>query len=150
MARTRYVQLNGQLIEVYSDRTNAMMEAFANPRVIADYITRMNAETPPDLMYHYTNASGLEGILRSGTLWVTDVFRLNDPGEIRHGLDAACAHLTAAVERHDASDIEKDFAKTVCEKLRENVESSANYFVTSCSFERDHADQWTNYGDNGR
>ncbi len=150
MARTRYVQVNGQLLEVYSDRTNAMMEAFEDPRVMSEYITRVNAGAPPDLMYHYTDASGLEGILRSGTLWLTDVFRLNDPGEIRYGLDAACAHLAAEGGLQDASDIEKDFATTVCEKLQENVESSANYFVTSCSFERDHADQWRKYGDNGR
>ncbi len=150
MTRTRYVQVNGQLLEVYSDRTNAMMGAFEDPRVMSEYITRVSAGAPPDLMYHYTDASGLEGILRSGTLWLTDVFRLNDPGEIRYGLDAACAHLAAQGRLQDASDIEKDFATTVCEKLQENVESSANYFVTSCSFERDHADQWRKYGDNGR
>jgi len=150
MARTRYVQVNGQLLEICSDRTNAMMEAFDDPHVMSEYITRMNAEAPPDLMYHYTDVSGLEGILRSGTLWLTDVFRLNDPGEIRYGLDAACAHLAAEGGLQDASDIEKEFATTVCEKLQENVESSANYFVTSCSFERDHADQWRKYGDNGR
>ncbi len=150
MARTRYVQINGQLLEVYSDRTNAMMEALKNPRVMSEYINRLNTEAPPNLMYHYTHASGLEGILRSGTLWLTDVFRLNDPGEIRYGVDAACAHLRAEGGLQDASDIEKEFATTVCEKLQENVESSANYFVTSCSFERNHADQWRKYGDNGR
>lgn len=150
MARTRYVQVNGQLLEVYSDRTNAMMEAFEHPPVMSEYIARVNAVAPPDLMYHYTDASGLEGILRSGTLWLTDVFRLNDPGEIRYGLDAACAHLAAEGGRPQASDIENEFARTVCEKLQENVESSANYFVISCSFERDHADQWRKYGGTGR
>ena len=44
MARTRYVQVNGQLLEVYSDRTNAMMEAFEDPHVMSEYITRVNAE----------------------------------------------------------------------------------------------------------
>ena len=150
MTRTRYIQINGKLVEVYSDRTNALMEAFDDPRVISEYITRVNATPPPDRVYHYTDASGLEGILRSGTLWFTDVFRLNDPGEIRYGLDVACAHLTAQGGLHNASDIEKEFATTVCEKLQENVESSANYFVTSCSYEGDHADQWRKYGDNGR
>lgn len=150
MTRTRYVQVNGQLLEVYSDRTNAMMKAFENPRVMSEYITRVSAEAPPALMYHYTDALGFEGILRSGTLRLTDVFSLNDPGEIRHGLNAACAHLAAAGWLQDASDIERNFATTVSEKLQENVQSSANYFVTSCSFERDHADQWKKYGDNGR
>ncbi len=37
MTRTRYVQVNGQLLEVYSDRTNAMMEAFEDPRVMSEY-----------------------------------------------------------------------------------------------------------------
>jgi hypothetical protein len=150
MARTRYVQVDGQLVEVSSDRTNSLMEAFEDPRVMAEYITRVNAVAPPDRMYHYTDAAGLEAILRSGTLWFTDVFRLNDPGEIRYGLGAACAHLAEAGRLQSASDIEKEFATTVCEKLQENVESSANYFVSSCSFERDHENQWTKYGGNGR
>src|SRR4051794_16383597 len=123
MARTRYVQVNGQLLEVYSDRTNAMIEAFEDPRVMSEYITRVNAEAPPDLIYHYTGAPGLEGILRSGTLWLTDVFRLNDLDEIRYGLDAACAHLAAEGELEGAPEIEKESASTVCEKLQENVES---------------------------
>lgn len=39
----------------------------------------------PDLrvLCHYTDASGLEGILKSGTFWATNVAFLNDPEELR-------------------------------------------------------------------
>jgi hypothetical protein len=150
MTRTHYVQVDGRLIETFSDRTNAMLEAFDRPQALSDYIARIDAEAPPALVYHYTSGEGLKGILGSGALWFTDIFRLNDPYEIRHGIDAARAHLMGAGARPNASDIEKEFATTVSDALRDKVESSANYFVISCSSEPDHANQWAKYGDNGR
>lgn len=43
----------------------------------------MNAapSKPPDLLYHYTDAAGLIGIVTTGELWATDVLYLNDASE---------------------------------------------------------------------
>ena len=47
--------------------------------------------TPPDdgpeLLYHYTTAVGLEGILTTGDLWATNALYLNDATEITHFLN---------------------------------------------------------------
>ena len=40
----------------------------------------------PDL-FHYTNSAGLPGILRSRSLWATHFQSLNDPTEMRYGID---------------------------------------------------------------
>jgi len=35
----------------------------------------------PELLYHYTDSAGLQGILESRTLWATDIRYLNDETE---------------------------------------------------------------------
>src|SRR5690625_5964658 len=37
-----------------------------------------------DLIYHYTNADGMLGIIRNRKLWATDFSFMNDPGEVRY------------------------------------------------------------------
>ncbi|HPO14097.1 MAG TPA: DUF2971 domain-containing protein [Candidatus Hydrogenedentes bacterium] len=41
-----------------------------------------------DVLCHYTNATGLEGIINSGTFWATNVACLNDPKEFRFAYEA--------------------------------------------------------------
>jgi hypothetical protein len=40
----------------------------------------------PDEVVHFTSSAGLEGILRSQTLWCTDIRQVNDPREGDHGM----------------------------------------------------------------
>jgi hypothetical protein len=40
-----------------------------------------------ETVWHYTNAAGLLGILRSNVLWATDAFFLNDAAEVTYGID---------------------------------------------------------------
>lgn len=42
---------------------------------------------PPDELYHYTSRLGLEGIIRSQTLWATHYKYLNDSEEVSHFRD---------------------------------------------------------------
>ncbi|HEX3107390.1 MAG TPA: DUF2971 domain-containing protein [Terriglobales bacterium] len=39
------------------------------------------------LLYHYTTASGLQGIIERNELWATSAYFLNDPAEITYGCD---------------------------------------------------------------
>jgi len=45
----------------------------------------LHAERPP-MLYHYTTAAGLIGIVGSQRLWATNARFLNDPSEIRYAL----------------------------------------------------------------
>jgi hypothetical protein len=45
----------------------------------------LNAKPRPRIIYHYTDAKGLKGILESGALWLTDIRNLNNPSELKHG-----------------------------------------------------------------
>lgn len=53
----------------------------------------------PSLLYHYTTAEGLKGILESKTIWATDAEFLNDAQELRYGRDELYEALIAEADR---------------------------------------------------
>lgn len=48
-----------------------------------------DASAITETLYHYTDLRGLEGILKFGKFWFTDYWHLNDPSELKHGVDMA-------------------------------------------------------------
>lgn len=114
------------------------------------YTDSLMAVPPPALIYHYTDVAGLIGILRSGTLWCSDLFRLNDSSELRHGVDFAARLLSGAASTKGSGWMRKLFANTVAKALTTNIEQSANFFVCSFSENGDDLYQWRAYADNAR
>ena len=104
---------------------------------------------PKDRLYHYTNDDGLRGILKSGQLWLTNIFKLNDPSEVSHGFDIGVKALTSS--RADGTPQSKEFAR-VLEAFynRVGIQGSAKFFVCSFSWHEDDLCQWRAYADNGR
>ena len=43
------------------------------------------SSNPPELLYHYTRAGGLLGIVQGHSIWATDIRYLNDGNEFRYG-----------------------------------------------------------------
>lgn len=103
----------------------------------------------PDLrvLCHYTDSSGLDGILKSGTFWATNVAYLNDPHEFQfayreledmirrgqHGLDAA--HAGAFLEGIRTGGHDHELVRT---------------FVISFSSRSDDLSQFRAYSDDTR
>lgn len=118
-------------------------------RIIADFVGPMDATPPPPTIYHYTNDVGLKGILESGRLWLTDMFDLNDPSEVKHGFSHAVDTLNAKAACGLPES--KLFAKQF-EAFDEQggIQASAHYFVCSFSADGDDLGQWRAYADNGR
>ena len=52
---------------------------------IAESRKHVQAELP-ELLFHYTNSSGMRGILESGRLWATNYRFLNDVSEVAYGM----------------------------------------------------------------
>ncbi|MHB8388590.1 MAG: DUF2971 domain-containing protein [Acidobacteriaceae bacterium] len=132
-----------------SDLQRALEEFDLKTQPITNML-RLNVETHPlpHTMYHYTTDAGLRGILQSGKFWLTDIFALNDPSELRHGLSLAIDVLDAKVK--DANRPCQLFAKAFKAALTEGIQKSAHYF--SCSFSKhgDDLGQWRAYADDGR
>lgn len=86
------------------DTTKALIEALerhsAQSSAICDNFTGELLNAPkPSVIYHYTDDKGLKGIPETGKLWFTDLFSLNDPSELDHGMKHAFKILIAQVEQ---------------------------------------------------
>ena len=127
--------------------------ALAGFQSTADQIVdslRKSVEMRPQqsLIYHYTNDIGLKGIIESGQLWLSDIFSLNDPSELSHGLSHA-AEILDSKTKNGPTEAE-EFAKKFANFCQDGLRESAHYFVCSFSYDSNDLGQWRAYADNGR
>jgi len=98
----------------------------------------------PPVLYHYTDAKGLLGIVGNHSLWFTDVHYLNDMSERRWGLEVIRSQLSAYADK--MSDVEKDMISRVFQELE--VNSLLTRAAVFCMCEKDNLlNQWRDYGD---
>ncbi len=112
------------------------------------YAKEIESRPPPKMIYHYTNDTGLRGILESKTLWLTSVFDLNDPSELKHGLTLASDRLSGLIkggrpESTLLASLFADFART-------GIGEAGYFYCCSFSSNGDELGQWRAYADNGR
>jgi hypothetical protein len=100
-----------------------------------------------DIVYHYTDVNGALGILKSDHLWLTEIAHLNDPSEIKHGIEVACEILRD--EAPIDSERVKLFASTFKEASNQTI-NVLNAHIASFSYESDDLCQWRAYADEGR
>lgn len=93
------------------------------------------------LLYHYTDAAGLKGILERKELWATNFRYFNDPGEYRYG-----SNLFLNALRGRESLIVYNRERTIANLTFDNP-SERNYDPYICSFSRqgDLLSQWRGY-----
>ena len=101
----------------------------------------------PDLVYHYTSAQGLRGIVENDRLWATHVRYLNDFREIEHGCDVVRATLTKQREGK-ASEVVREFLDLALTSF--NLNEQLDVCVACFSENGDLLSQWKMYGDDAR
>lgn len=116
-------------------------------KFVNDYANTITAKPAPKRIYHYTNDAGLRGILENKLLWLTDIFDLNDPSELRHGLNNASQTLFELTS--DLTPECKFLAERFADFVRSGVRETADYFCCCFSSEADELGQWRAYADNG-
>jgi hypothetical protein len=109
--------------------------------VIDHYGTR----TMPDILYHYTDAAGLKGIVESGVLRATHVAFMNDVTEYLHASLLLDEHVQLESART------KDRLKlSVLAEMRKWIakrpENARPYFVVCFSTKENSLNQWRAYG----
>jgi hypothetical protein len=112
-----------------------------------EYPSQLQGTPTPPIIHHYTDDSGLRGILQSGKLWLTDVFYLNDPSELRYGVDIAIETLARAAA---GGPLEQRIFAQDFRRYQDGAEGVAHYFVLSFSEWGNDLCQWRAYADNGR
>jgi hypothetical protein len=118
-------------------------------KILQAFIDTVEARQPPPRLYHYTNDAGLSGIIESGQLWFTDIFALNDPSELRHGLSIAIDVLKS---RATAARPEIATFASILERfdLDAGIEAAGHFFICCFSGNGDDLGQWRAYANNGQ
>jgi hypothetical protein len=82
-------------------RFNAMYEEL--DEVLEQEWRRIGPVDPPEVVYHYTSARGLLGIMSEKKIYLTDAFFLNDQSELTYGRDLAvdCLRRRASAEPNE-------------------------------------------------
>lgn len=100
----------------------------------------------PDIVYHYTDAAGLNGILRSQKLWATEFRFMNDESEIQLGMRRAIAEIDRQLDG-SKDELKKAFLLT----LKDHCETDSAYtsYVVSLTSRKDDLSQWRGYASDG-
>lgn len=134
----KYPQDVAKKLEYFFDTAGGCVEAFADT---------LATRKVPALVYHYTDDRGLRGILESGTLWCSDIFGLNDPSELSHGMAPAVSLLT---KMSDGAPVEhQEFARRFAQFHQSLTQDMAQFFVCCFSTNHDDLGQWRAYADDG-
>ena len=91
---------------------------------------------------HYTDLSGLKGILESNEFWLSDHRFLNDPSEHSYGQELAIDVIDKLIQQPE----DGKFSSLVKEVMREIADASPVFYVASFSLAQDRLDQWKGYG----
>lgn len=93
------------------------------------------SDSPPMVIYHYTDINGRLGMIETGRIWATHVSRLNDFSEHHHGIK-----VVADCVRNAMPTSSKPLAEKILSEFR-RVET----YVASYSTEHDLLSQWRSY-----
>jgi hypothetical protein len=101
---------------------------------------------PPEQLYHYTDQTGLLGIVQSGELWATKVQYMNDATEF--GLAVTLSRERLVEKLKGAENTKHQTTLNIILKRHHNI---ANINICAVSFceERDLLSQWRGYTNSG-
>jgi hypothetical protein len=99
-------------------------------------------------LYHYTDKVGLQGIITNQEVWFTDHWHVNDPTEIKFGIEIASKILR---EIGDDNPRIRLFCEAVLDLFsHKNLSNTFGFFIGSFTRERDDLGQWRAYARDGR
>lgn len=111
------------------------------------------ARSTPDegqRLYHYTDLTGLRGILCGRSLWLTHAFALNDPGELDYGVQLAAGEIGEVQGRKAAPGSPVHRALGMLRTCVQSAYGPTHHpFVASFCEGGDVLSQWREYGARG-
>jgi hypothetical protein len=115
-------------------------------RWLQDAFVAKPSDVPP-IIYHYTDAAGLEGMLRHGKVWLTDFRFLNDKTEMSYGIGQGKDFI-----RENLVNSKDKVRQRLCKEILEYAEIASPYeiYVFSSSDKKDDLSQWRGYACEGR
>jgi hypothetical protein len=115
--------------------------------------------SPPEFVYHYTNAAGLLGIVSTRNLWATDIEFMNDAEELTYARTTVLGDLRAWADEiappgtGSEDGLRADVLRSIAEELEHPAwgEPSSTYHIYAACFceDGDLLSQWRAYGGDG-
>lgn len=109
-------------------------------------LARRTAGRLPQHLWHYTDATGFHGILKSGTLRASHFAFLNDSREFVYGRDLTVTALRRSMRTANME--QQGHLRLILERLREES-LFASIWVACFSAVADDLSQWRSYGGTG-
>jgi hypothetical protein len=115
------------------------MDNRVKPEEQYDSLIKTFSDPCPDLIYHYTSAEGLRGIIENSEIWLTNVAFVNDKTE--------CLALQDEKDLFIDSDFSCCYVKNEWNKFIRNLYVDNNTYIASFSKDKDESiDQYRAYG----
>lgn len=102
----------------------------------------------PQVIYHYTDAAGLAGMLSSGRIWATQYRFLNDRSEVDHTRALVRSVILARMKERNRARMGVLYSRILDQIERPDDETEI--YVFSLSAEKDSLSQWRGYAHDGR
>ncbi len=114
---------------------------------IAALTQTLFADTPQGPLYHYTTLNGLMGIVRSRTLWASDIRYMNDSAELKHSADLIRLEVQERITRgHGKADLLGQFMDWITHRIT----NGHMLFASSFRSEGNLLSQWRGYSAHGK
>ncbi len=124
----------------FRDEINALAD------LLLEESQAINPVDVPDTLYHYTDASGLVGMLTNHKVWFTDIRFLNDKTEIIHTRNLVNSLLSSYIKKNP-DNLSTEFAESVTRW--QGIENADEVFSFSLSAKEDDLSQWRGYAREG-
>ncbi len=102
------------------------------------------------MLFHYTDVTGLHGIIESRALWATDARFLNDQSEMDHGRDFILEKIDERASKSSSESI-KHFLQQMAGRLKIDFGSNRRYrvFIVCFCESPNLLSQWRAYSEKG-
>lgn len=124
----------------------------ASEAVLNDWLARHEIEddyfeSDLNLLYHFTDAAGLKGIVQSGSLWFSDVRYLNDMSEVSHGVGVVSEIVKKKIKRSSNIGQIQQMLEQVVDYLKPGTAQGfdIDFYTASFCTTGDLLSQWREY-----
>jgi hypothetical protein len=109
----------------------------------------LNPPDCPPILYHFTDAPGLIGIVKDAGLWASLATSLNDRSEVTYGVDLARNILGGKITRSASPYLTAILDHLDPRNVPEQIRLEVSTFVISFCARIDKSGHWLHYGRNG-
>lgn len=102
----------------------------------------------PNELFHYTDLNGLNGILSTSEIWLSNMYFLNDKNEFEHGLRFVIEQLESYKSGFSVLKPTKYFIEAL-EKAIDYIKEKESPYILSLTANNDLLSQWRGYTNNG-